>query len=381
METHSNIWKGITGQNRVLKVLQNFYKSGRIPHSFIFYGKEGTGKDAVAIAFAKLINCDNPSDFTPCEKCKSCTQISHLASPDFTFITALPGGKKEPADENDPVSLLTEEDKEIYSEEISRKAADNYYKINIPKANFIRIDSIRLIRNNIYLTSSKGKKKIFLISNADMMNPPSVNAFLKTLEEPPPDSLLILTTSKINSLPQTVTGRCQKIRFDDIPQKELFEYAKEKYPNLKDKEALLYSQIADGSILKLKNLIDSDYLELRDHSVQYLRGIVSGKYLSISNSIKIVTQNKNKETVRQFLLLLIVWFKDVINKEEGHNELLINTDLSDTLKNFAKNIKSEYYRIIQSLEEAIKETELNVNAEFLLYRLAFRLKDYLRKKQ
>ncbi|MCX6165770.1 MAG: hypothetical protein NTU73_13080, partial [Ignavibacteriae bacterium] len=166
------MWSNIIGQDRVIKILKNIYLSNKISHSYIFYGKEGIGKDAVAIEFAKLINCENRIDgIEACDGCSSCRQISSLNSTTFKFITALPAGRKETSEDDNPVNTLKQEDYEIYLEEIEKKSKDNYFKINIPNANDIRISSIRQIRKDIYLTGNKGKKKIFLISNSDLMNP------------------------------------------------------------------------------------------------------------------------------------------------------------------------------------------------------------------
>ncbi|MFA5404367.1 MAG: hypothetical protein WC358_05490, partial [Ignavibacteria bacterium] len=219
------MWSNITGQERVIKILKNIYLSNKISHAYIFYGKEGIGKDAVAIEFAKLINCENRIDvIDACDRCTSCRQISSLNSTSFKFITALPSGRKENSEEDNPVNTLKQEDYEIYLEEIEKKSKDHYHKINIQNANDIRISSIRQIRKEIYLTGIKGKKKIFLISNSDLMNLQSSNAFLKILEEPPGDSLIILTTSRLNSMLSTITGRCQKIRFDPIKKEDLAKF-------------------------------------------------------------------------------------------------------------------------------------------------------------
>ncbi len=369
------MWSNIIGQERVIKILKNIYTSNKISHAYIFYGKEGIGKDAVAIEFAKLINCENKiNNIEACDECPSCRQINSLNSTTFKFITALPAGKKENSEEDNPINTLKQEDYEIYLDELKKKSNDNYYKINIPNANDIRISSIRQIRKEIYLTGQKDKKKIFVISNCDLMNQQSSNAFLKILEEPPGDSLLILTTSRLNSLLSTIVGRCQKIRFDPIKKEDLKKYVLKLKPNLDDVVADLYANISDGSILKCKNIIDSYFIELREQMIDVLLAIAMNKNITLSNIINQITSEKDKEKIRQFLLLLIIWFRDVILVANGETSNIINKDKLERLSKFSKLYKTDNYKIINLVEDSCKELEQNLNTELLLTNLALKIK-------
>jgi len=369
------MWSNIIGQERVKKILKNIYSSGRISHAYIFYGKEGIGKDAAAIEFAKLLNCENKIDGTEaCDTCQSCRQIGTLNSTTFKFITALPSGKKETSEDDNPVNTLRDDDYEIFLEEFARKSKDNYYKISIPNANDIKISSIRQIKKEIYLTGEKGKKKIFLISNSDLMNIQSSNAFLKILEEPPGDSLIILTTSRLNAMLPTITGRCQKIRFDSIKKEDLTKFLLDFKKDLKPTDAELYADISDGSILKCKNITDSYFLELRELMIEMLIALVTNKSITLSNIINEVVSPKDKEKIRQFLLLIIIWFRDVILVSNGEKLNIINKDKAERLEKFSKLYKTDNYKIINFVEDSYKELEQNLNTELLLMNLVFRIK-------
>lgn len=369
------MWSNIIGQERVIKILKNIYSSNKISHSYIFYGKEGVGKDAVAIEFAKLVNCENKiNDIEACDNCPSCRQISSLNSITFKFITALPAGRKENSEEDNPINTLKQEDYETYLEEINKKAKDNYYKINIPGANDIKISSIRQIKKEIYLTGLKGKKKIFLISNSDLMNPQSSNAFLKILEEPPGDSLIILTTSRLNAMLSTITGRCQKIRFDPIKKEDLTNYLLKIKNDLTVTEAEIYADISDGSILKCKSITESYFLELREKMIEMLIALVTNKSITLSNIISSIIAERDKEKIRQFLLLLIIWFRDVIFITNGEKTNIINKDRIERLEKFSRLYKTDNYKIINYIEDSYKELEQNLNIELLLLNLTFKIK-------
>ncbi len=374
------MWSNIYGHKKVIETLKKIYQSKKIANAYIFFGPDGVGKDAVAIEFAKLINCDNVNDsFDACDICTSCKQTKLLYSSIFKFITALPAGSSNYKKEIDPISNLNKSDYEIYLNELEEKRKNPYYRINIPNANFIRIDSIRQLKNDIYRKGIKNKKKIFLISRADMMNTESYNSLLKILEEPPGDSLLILTTSRINSLPATIIGRCQKIKFNLLPVSEIENYLKKIKEDFSEEQIKFYSRLAEGSIAKLLNLFDTNYIELRDKIIDILRNIITSSYVSLSNEIKKITENKEREKIKYILEIMQLWFRDILYVSNKKNECIINYDRIDVLEKFSKNIKSNSYKIINILEDSIRDIEININPELALNKLFLSLKGELER--
>lgn len=373
------MWKNIIGQERVINILKNIYKNNRIAHAYIFSGKEGVGKDAAAIEFAKLINCDSRiNDIEACDVCNSCQKIKTLNSANFKIITALPAAKKDLTEDENPISILKDEDRENYNSEIKKKSDNPYYKINIPNANDIKITSIRQIRKEIYLTGEKNKKKIYLISNADQMNLQSSNAFLKILEEPPGNSLLILTTSRVNSLLPTIIGRCQKINFEQIGKKDLIKYILNLNNSLSEKQAEFYANIADGSISKCSDIVDSYYLELRESSIDLLASLLGKRPLEIGKIISGVVVHKDKERIRQFLMMLIYWFIDINSIRNGDKNKIINADKIERLTKFCERYDSDNFNIINSLEDGIRDVDSNINSELLLYNLVYKIKSFIK---
>ena len=371
------MWKKIKGQRRVINILRNVYKSGRIPHSFIFHGIEGIGKDAVAIEFARLLNCDNPDvEIGACEECRSCKQMVQLNSMNFKFITPLPAPKRD--DDESESQSFSESDMEILTAELKKKAADPYHKLDIPKANSIKIESIRQIKKEIYLTGEKDKKKVYIISQADMMRREAANSFLKVLEEPPGDALIILTTAKINSLLPTIIGRCQKVKFDAIGSHDLKNYIYDNHPDTPNEEINLLVNLSNGSLQTLKNILNCNFLELRDKGIDHLRAIVANKYISISRIITSLTSAKDKELVRQYLYLMQLWFRDIIIKKSQNDDRLINRDRDENITNFVTRLNCDEYEIINLLEMFISDIDKNVNLELMLYNLSYKLKPMIK---
>ncbi|MEO8209985.1 MAG: hypothetical protein ABI840_05460 [bacterium] len=375
------MWKNIIGQERAKEILKNIYQSEKISHAYIFYGNEGVGKDAAAIEFAKLLNCDNRvNGIEACDKCKSCIEITSFKSPLFKYIIALPSGKNETDEDINPLEKLEKEDFANYLDEIETKAIDKYHKISLPKANDIRISSIRRIKREIYMTGKTGKKKIFVISKCDMMNPQSSNSLLKILEEPPKNSILILTTSKINSLLPTIIGRCQKIKFDSISKDNIIKYINEKDDSISGLNADFFAELSEGSITKCNDILGKNYLELRDKVLDMLNSVISNQNLKLGNDIDFIIGKKDKERVKQFLMMLAIWFRDIMNKSYGNEHLIINKDKIERMNKFVSNFDSQNYKIINSIEEAIKDIDSNIFPDLLLYNLSYNIQSCIQRK-
>lgn len=375
------MYKNIKGQERVIENLKRIFHSGKIPHSFIFYGSDGVGKDAAAIEFAKLLNCDNPVNGNEaCDSCKNCLEIDSFRSVLVKYIIALPSGKSESDDDSNPLEKLDKEDYLNYLNELDCKRINKYYSISLPRANDIRISSIRQIRKEIYLTGKTGKKKVFIISKCDRMNLNSANSLLKILEEPPRDSVLILTTSKITSLLPTIIGRCQKLKFDNLSKSIILQYIKESESSLSNTEAEFFSELSDGSISKCEDILNNNFLELRETVVNMLTALLSGRYVNLGAEIDSVISKKDKELLKQFLLLLIFWFRDLVFISNDAESLVVNKDKTERLKKFEQNFYCDKYKIIRLIEEAIRDVDGNVFPELLLFNLSNNIMSNIKRK-
>ena len=163
----------ITGHERPTAILQTALRHDRIAHAYLFHGDEGIGKRLVALRFAQAINCESGDGSDACGECRSCLQIEARTHPDFLAIAP---------------------DPELANPQI-------------------KIEQIRELEQQIIYHPLVGRKKIFLIDEADRMTQGAANALLKTLEEPPDHSVLLLVSGRPSALLPTVRSRCQALRF------------------------------------------------------------------------------------------------------------------------------------------------------------------------
>jgi DNA polymerase III subunit delta' len=170
----------IPGQERVKQILNNFFQSKSIPHAFLFTGIDGVGKDNTAIQFAKALATNENSK----ESEKAVRLIEQLQEPYVKLIFPLPRGKNE-TDTSSPTEKLTQDEIELVREQIDIKSGNPFHKISIPKANTIKINSIRDIKKFLSMDYDEIGYRFVIISDAHLMNEEAQNALLKSLEEPP----------------------------------------------------------------------------------------------------------------------------------------------------------------------------------------------------
>jgi DNA polymerase-3 subunit delta' len=174
--------RDIIGQDRAIRILLKTLERGKIPSSYLFAGESGIGKKLTATNLAKALNClavqehhHQTIPYDCCDACASCKKIDSNTHPDFRLIA--------------------------------------------PENGQIRIEEIREIDEVLSLKAFEGRYKIIMVDDAETMNQFAANAFLKILEEPPGDSLILLVSSNPDRLPDTIRSRCSRINFMPLPLK------------------------------------------------------------------------------------------------------------------------------------------------------------------
>lgn len=205
----------MVGQNHITQTISNALKYDRLPHALLFTGLRGTGKTSSARILAKILRCTNVQNFTPCNQCQSCQEIS------------------------------------------TGRAVD---VIEIDGASNNGVDAIRDLRDNVMFAPSSGKYKIFIIDEVHMLSTSAFNALLKTLEEPPAHVIFILATTEVHKIPQTILSRCQRFDFRRIPLKQIADYLKKicGLESIKSDDAALWliAKQGDGSMRDSLSLLD-----------------------------------------------------------------------------------------------------------------------------
>lgn len=345
-------------------------RSQRLPHAYLFVGNEGVGKDAMALELARVLHCEQKAE-EACDACPSCIKMNTLQHPDVLFITALPTGKGETA-EDSPVEKLAQADVEAIQQQLRLKGENPYYRINIPRASVIKINSIREVRRQAVMSHVLHGRRVFIISNAEDMSPEAANTLLKTLEEPARDTMLILTTSRPDALLSTIVSRCQIVRFDPLTEADIRTALMEREGVAEDKAALV-ARLAGGSYVQALELLDTDLVEVRQDVVSFIRTALANNRVNLVAHIEKLSAEKDREFVARYLRLMAIWFRDAFVLLNGGR--IINLDQQDDLRKFtAKFSHADLRSVLASLDHAISLVYKNGYIHLVLLQLAVQLR-------
>ncbi|GMU97117.1 ATP-binding protein [Ignavibacterium album] len=349
--------ENIIGQEKVKLTLQKIITSGKISHAFLFRGYEGVGKEDAAIKFAQAIVFN--SKLSDEKKQLYISQIGKLTEPFIKYIFPLPRGKNE-TDDDRPYEKLKEEELDLIQEELNKKSLNHFYKIQIPKANFIKINSIREINHFVSLSYEESLKRIILISDAHLMNEPSQNALLKNLEEPPPNIIFILSTNYPERLKSTVISRCWNITFQPLNNYEVAKVLHEKFDidsALADKIAVL----SNGSVTQALKIINYGLEELKDKTIKVLRYSFGKKYYSAFKEFENFSKESDTEYFELIISLLIHWLNDFYKYRTNSGELIFKDYIETFEKFYLRYPNIDLLPLANRLDEISSRLKNNIN--------------------
>ncbi len=177
-------FKSILGQSQPKKILANALQNSSVAHAYLFYGPESIGKKKLAITLAKALNCKGTDPLDACNECESCGKIERGTHPDFFYL--------------EPMKTTS----------TSREAV-------------IKIEMIRELQRKLAYLPYEGKTKVVVIDSAELMNLKTMNSFLKTLEEPPSSTVLLLISSNPSRMLPTLLSRCQGIQCHSLASSDI----------------------------------------------------------------------------------------------------------------------------------------------------------------
>ena len=377
-------WNKIIGQKKVKKILQRAIIDKRISHAYCFWGNEGVGKEALAIEFAKTVNCHEPrrgrGTIEACGTCNSCRMFDSLQHPNIQFIFSLPAGKSTDSKSDSPYSKLDDSQLDEIKEQITLKSKDYYHKLAVTGGTQIKIASVREVKRNLSMSASVEGRRCIIIIRADEMTSESSNAFLKTLEEPQDNVTILLTTSRHDSILPTILSRCQQLHCPPLADEEIAE-SLVNINGFDENEARLIAAFAQGSYTKALEFHDEDMKSLRQNVVNMLRtALKKSMYrLELSKGIDEIIKSKDKRANETFLMLLIIWIRDVqAYISTNSKKYVINIDQIEVIRSFAKNFQSkDLNAIITLIENAVTQSKRNVQSQLIFINLFIKIRDIL----
>ncbi|HEV2667843.1 MAG TPA: DNA polymerase III subunit delta', partial [Blastocatellia bacterium] len=288
----------LIGNQRNKEILQRLLKNGRVNSTLIFAGPDGVGKRQFALAFAKAVNCQKApagayaSD--GCGECYACRRIDAGAYGDVTFIR--------------------------------------------PDGQFIKIAQTREMAEEVYFRPREGRQRFFIIDEADRLREVAANSLLKTLEEPPPTSTIILLTARPDALLMTIRSRAQRLNFTALSVAEMEKYLAENYPRPAPDTALL-ARITEGRVGQATAFDLSVYRQERRTLIELLELLESG-----DNRLRLLKAAEylgkmEREDFEKELALVSSLLRDLFMLAAGRGaDSIVNIDAVDRLAPLAQKV-------------------------------------------
>ena len=317
----------VVGQEHIIQTITNAVSSDLVSHAYLFTGPRGSGKTSVARILAKAVNCENRDGFEPCNKCSSCLEI------------------------------------------IAGSAMD---LIEIDAASHRGIDEIRELREGVRFAPSKLKYKVFIIDECHQLTKEASNALLKTLEEPPSNTIFILATTEIQKMLPTILSRCQRFDFRKLTAEEIInrlDFICEKEGIKIEKPALeLIALHSEGALRDAQGFLDQALTfagggkkEIRAEEIKDLLGLVETNL--VSQFFQFICEKKPADAI-EFLNKTIDKGIDAQEFAKAFNNYLRQAIIlkvsggGDTNKELIVGLTKEEFENLQNQIAGIEQSEL-----------------------
>ena len=334
------LFSTVVGQSHITTTLKNAIRNKQLAHAFLFCGPRGVGKTTCARILAKAINCENPAaDGEACNVCHSCVSFNEGSSLNIHELDA---------------------------------ASNN------------SVDDIRSLVDQVRFAPQPGKYKVYIIDEVHMLSSSAFNAFLKTLEEPPPYAIFILATTEKHKILPTILSRCQVFDFKRITNQDIMDHLLE----ICDKENIPSEKSALEIIAQKSEGCMRDALSLMDKMVSFSDGKLT--YADTLENLNILDAGyyfKLLETVRNQQLAESLLIYDEINRKGFEGDLLLSgfaefirnllickDEKASRLLDVVEDFKEKYRQVSQDVESSYLISALNLLSESELHYKAARNK-------
>ena len=312
------MWQ-VVGHKQAVDQLKGALASERVAHAYLLTGPPQIGKRSLALDFAQALNCLDEEK--PCGQCLACSKIAHGSHPDVQVIEG-EGGT-------------------------------------------IKIDQMRTLRREAALFPLEGRWKIYIIRQMEQATTEAANCLLKTLEEPPPHVVLMLTASEAEALLPTIVSRCQVINLRPLTTETVQRSLQERW-GVDVERARLLARLSGGRLGWAVVASQNDAILSRRE--KYLDQMMKLMGQGRVERMEYVQQlSHDPEALRELLQLWLSWWRDLLLTASGSSAEIINIDREDTLRAQAERYSVDQVRdFVEALRAAAWRLEHNANTRLTL---------------
>lgn len=326
-------FRDIIGQEQIKTHFHNAISTGKISHAYIINGERFSGKEFIARIFAMTLQCEKGGT-EPCQQCHSCKQALSNNQPDIIYVTH-------------------------------------------EKPGSIGVDDIRKqVNGDIAIKPYNSPYKVYIVNEAEKMTVQAQNALLKTLEEPPAYAVILLLTTNVNSLLQTILSRCVILHMKPVSDELIKKFLMEQM-QVPDYKADICAAFARGTVGKAKHLaLSEDFEKVKEEAVSLLKYVHDMDVTEMIAAVKKIAEYKLD--VGDYLDILSIWYRDVLlfKATKDANHLVFREETQNIRKAAGRTSYEGIETVIQALSKAKSRLEANVNFDLTMELLLLDIKEY-----
>ena len=377
------LFKDIPGNRFIKKQLVSTVKNGRVSHAQLFTGNSGSAKLAIAIAYARFLNCSKKLADDSCGTCLSCIKYNTLSHPDLHLIFPVLklGGNKVNISDNFVNAWRNFIMKNIYGsldDWINTFGKEN----KTGEKGTIYKDEVIAIHKKIALKNFESHYRVILIWMPEQMDAKTSNKLLKLFEEPPSGTIFLLVSENSKKMLTTIISRLQEIKINDFSSKDLFSFFKKN--NLSPERIMELKNLADSDLGKMIQFLEDDIKEYDsfDDFALWMRITYKKDILSISKWVDSIS-TKGRKNQKLFLSYAIKIVRECLIFNFTSNKLLkTNEKEFDFISKFAPFIHEENsINIFEEIDRSINAIDRNANAKILFFELSLQMIKLLKVKR
>ena len=371
----------VASQSLIWERLSKISTANQLGNAYLISGPRGCGKEGLAIRFSQLLNCEI-SSVNPCDSCPSCQRFHQLQHEKLNLIFPLPTVKKTTSDNSDDISTVGNSDMELVTSAIAKKSKDHFYKIQIPKANRILIQSVRGLRKSLYLKSDPSGRKIVLILDAHLLSAgqgEAANALLKILEEPPKNTTLVLVTDHVELLLPTILSRCQRLSVPRLNDETIMKWLQMKM--VKESEIPFLAGLSLGNIHQARFLTSQPIGDLMKLISGLIKTITGNEPDSWRKFIQTYSRlaSQDPATFSFHFMMIKIWFRSAKRLQKDVDDILHETSFKLGMKRILDlHPTADFSAITFELENTILAIPKNLYIPLILTNLLIKIQKYLK---
>jgi DNA polymerase-3 subunit delta' len=311
----------IIGHTENINTLIKAVVNNRVAHAYLFIGTPGVGKSTIAYIFAKALLCDRPIEGQCCNSCKNCSQVEGGNHPDLHVIK--------------------------------------------PSGATIKLEQIHYMQKNVYYRSYQGGRQAYIIQNCDVMTAEAANSLLKTLEEPPENTIFILVSSRPYALLPTILSRCQQFWFKPMTVEQIVE-GLHRQTDLTAVEKQMIASMAGGSLGRAISLVEENIHIIRTRVLDILSQLRAGDIVQLLQEA--ANLSAERSDALEWIELLQLWVRDMLVWSQTRDKkLIINVDLLDEVEKWSsKYTLNQLLDMMEEVEQGRSRLEAKGNSRLVI---------------